>query len=296
MKDTIYIRDLRVETIIGIFGWEREVRQQISMDLDFEFDVSVPGKSDSIDDTLDYKKYTFRNPIIYKDQESFRLKISTIQSNSCPSFQHYVNLTVDKYPTKHSLIPANISELKSNFFEVSDIGFDGIIINETFSATECYPTPNDCEAYENQVFGQDAHNIIQGDFNGDGYEDFAVAWALFPHTIDPDQKVNAPINIYLNNGKGRFEEDLNIYSDNNQPTHPFAYRMIAEDLNDDGIDDIFAGSMGKQFRSEDYSENYINPCPHLLLLSNPEGKFADASNQIEDKKLLESKLNVLQKK
>ena len=45
MKDTIYIRDLRVETIIGIFGWEREVRQQISMDLDFEFDVSVPGKS-----------------------------------------------------------------------------------------------------------------------------------------------------------------------------------------------------------------------------------------------------------
>ena len=51
MKDTIYIRDLRVETIIGIFGWEREVRQQISMDLDFEFDVSVPGKSDSIDDT-----------------------------------------------------------------------------------------------------------------------------------------------------------------------------------------------------------------------------------------------------
>ncbi len=234
-------------------------------------------------DTLDYKKYTFRNPIIYKDQESFRLIISTIQSNSCPSFQHYVNLSVDKYPTKYSLIPENISELKSNFFEVSDIGFDGIIINETFSATECYPTPNDCETYENQVFGQDAHNIIQGDFNGDGYEDFAVAWALFPHTIDPDQKINAPINIYLNNGKGRFEEDLNIYSDNNQPTHPFAYRMIAEDLNDDGIDDIFAGSMGIQFRSEDYSENYINPYPHLLLLSNPEGKFADASNQIEDK-------------
>ena len=55
--------------------------------------------------TLDYKKYTFRNPIIYKDQQSFRLKISTVQSNSCPSFQHYVNLTVDKYPTKYSLIP-----------------------------------------------------------------------------------------------------------------------------------------------------------------------------------------------
>jgi len=233
--------------------------------------------------TLDHKRYTFRNPIIYKDQENFRLKISTEQNNSCPSYQHYVNLTVDKYPTKYSLIPENIRELKSNLFEVSDIGFDGIIINETFSATVCYPTPNDCEIYKNQVFGQDAHNIIQGDFNGDGYEDFAVAWALFPHTIDPEQKVNAPINIYLNNGKGRFEEDLSIYSDNAQPTHPFAYRMIAEDLNGDGTDDIFAGSMGIQFRSEDYSENYINPYPHLLLLSNPQGKFDDASNQIEDK-------------
>jgi len=233
--------------------------------------------------TLDYKKYTFRNPIIYTDQENFRLKISTLQSNSCPSFQHYVNLTVNKYPTKYSLIPENIGELKSNLFEVSDIGFDGIIINDTFSATVCYPTPNDCETYENQLFGQDAHNIIQGDFNGDGYEDFAVAWALFPHTIDPDQKVNSPINIYLNNGEGRFKEDLSIYSDNIQPTHPFAYRMIAEDLNGDGVDDIFAGSMGVQFRSEDYSKNYINPYPHLLLLSNTQGKFDDASNQIEDK-------------
>ncbi len=287
ISNELSIIDIIVNGLVSpSISYQKQSIEIVSSNNSCDFEISLEDseiyKIHHID-TLDYKKYTFRNPIIYKDQESFRLKISTVQNNSCPSFQHYVNLTVDKYPTKYSLIPENISELKSNFFEVSDIGFDGIIINETFSATECYPTPNDCETYENQVFGQDAHNIIQGDFNGDGYEDFAVAWALFPHTIDPDQKVNAPINIYLNNGKGRFEEDLNIYSDNNQPTHPFAYRMIAEDLNDDGVDDIFAGSMGIQFRSEDYSENYINPYPHLLLLSNPEGKFADASNQIEDK-------------
>ena len=47
MKDTIYIRDVRVDTIIGIFGWEREVRQQISMDLDFEFDF-LPISSEII--------------------------------------------------------------------------------------------------------------------------------------------------------------------------------------------------------------------------------------------------------
>ena len=72
MKDTIYIRDLRVETIIGIFGWEREVRQQISMDLDFEFDVSVPGKSDSIDDTLDYKKIT-KSLIAFIESSDYKL-------------------------------------------------------------------------------------------------------------------------------------------------------------------------------------------------------------------------------
>ena len=72
MKDTIYIRDLRVETIIGIFCWEREVRQQISMDLDFEFDVSVPGKSDSIDDTLDYKKIT-KSLIAFIESSDYKL-------------------------------------------------------------------------------------------------------------------------------------------------------------------------------------------------------------------------------
>jgi dihydroneopterin aldolase len=72
MKDTIYIRDLRVETIIGIFGWEREVRQQISIDLDFEFDVSVPGKSDSIDDTLDYKKIT-KSLITFIESSEYKL-------------------------------------------------------------------------------------------------------------------------------------------------------------------------------------------------------------------------------
>ena len=72
MKDTIYIRDLRVETIIGIFGWEIEVRQQISMDLDFEFDVSVPGKSDLIDDTLDYKKIT-KSLIAFIESSEYKL-------------------------------------------------------------------------------------------------------------------------------------------------------------------------------------------------------------------------------
>ena len=232
--------------------------------------------------TIDNKNFVFRNPLINSETENFEFKITSIETLNCPKTEKIYNLQIDRYSTQYQLIPTNINDLKTEIYEIADIGFGGIIIKDTFTATICYPTPNDCETYENTLFGQDAHNMVHGDFNGDGHEDFAVAWAFFPHTIEPSQKVNAPINIFLNNGEGRFEEDLDIYVNGEAPRHPFAYRTIAADLNNDGIDDIFSGSMGIQYRSEDYSENFINPYPHLLLLSNADGKFEDKSNQIED--------------
>tara|TARA_Y100000768_G_scaffold345494_1_gene292455 strand:- start:368 stop:2209 length:1842 start_codon:yes stop_codon:yes gene_type:complete len=232
--------------------------------------------------TNDNKNFSFRNPLIYSESENFQLKISSIPNLNCPEAEKIFNFQVNRYPTQYNLIPTNTNDLKTNIYEIGDIGLGGIIIKDTFSATICYPTPNDCVSFENALFGQDAHNMVSGDFNGDGYEDFAVAWALFPHTIEPDQKVNAPINIYLNNGEGRFEEDLEIYREDSPPKHPFAYRTVVADFNNDGIDDIFSGSMGIQYRSNDYSENFINPHPHLLLLSNVDGEFEDRSDQIED--------------
>ncbi len=56
MQDIIYIKDLRVQTIIGIFGWEREVRQEVSIDLEMAFDCKRAAKTDAIEDTIDYKK------------------------------------------------------------------------------------------------------------------------------------------------------------------------------------------------------------------------------------------------
>ena len=54
--DKVFIEDLEVETIIGIFGWEREVKQIVRISLEMSFDISKAGKSDKIDDALDYKK------------------------------------------------------------------------------------------------------------------------------------------------------------------------------------------------------------------------------------------------
>jgi dihydroneopterin aldolase len=55
MKDKVFIEDLRIETVIGIFDWEREIKQTVSLDLEMDFDIRKAAGSDHIDDTLDYK-------------------------------------------------------------------------------------------------------------------------------------------------------------------------------------------------------------------------------------------------
>ncbi len=53
--DIIYIRDLRIETVIGIYDWERRIRQMVSLDLEMAADIRKAAASDAIEDTLDYK-------------------------------------------------------------------------------------------------------------------------------------------------------------------------------------------------------------------------------------------------
>ena len=60
MGDRIFVRDLRTETIIGIFDWERKVRQTLSFDLEFPGDIRRAAKSDRIEDTLNYKSVAKR--------------------------------------------------------------------------------------------------------------------------------------------------------------------------------------------------------------------------------------------
>ena len=49
MEDIIYIKDLRIKTIIGIFDWERKVKQEVSIDMEFPFDCKKAAKTDSIE-------------------------------------------------------------------------------------------------------------------------------------------------------------------------------------------------------------------------------------------------------
>ncbi len=53
--DKIFIHALKSEAIIGIFDWERQVKQTVLIDAEMSADIRKAALSDSIEDTLNYK-------------------------------------------------------------------------------------------------------------------------------------------------------------------------------------------------------------------------------------------------
>ena len=56
--DIIFVRDLKVDCVIGVFEWERKIRQTLHIDLELGTDIAKAAASDNLDDTLDYKAVT----------------------------------------------------------------------------------------------------------------------------------------------------------------------------------------------------------------------------------------------
>lgn len=70
--DIVYIRELQVQTVIGIFDWEREIKQVVSIDLEMGCDIRQAAQSDTIEDALDYKAVSKRI-IAYVEKSEFQL-------------------------------------------------------------------------------------------------------------------------------------------------------------------------------------------------------------------------------
>ena len=79
--DIIYLNDLRIDTVIGIFDWERRVKQTISLDIEMATDIHKAASSDTIDDTLDYKAVAKRL-IAFVEQSEFQL-VETLAERIC---------------------------------------------------------------------------------------------------------------------------------------------------------------------------------------------------------------------
>ena len=79
--DIIFLRDLRIDTIIGIYDWERSTRQTVSLDLEMATDIRKAAATDHIDDTLNYKAVAKRL-IAFVGESEFQL-VETLAERIC---------------------------------------------------------------------------------------------------------------------------------------------------------------------------------------------------------------------
>jgi len=67
--DTIFIHGLNIETIIGIYAWERRVKQCVVLDVEMAADIRKAAASGSVNDTLDYHAIAMRLTAFIQEQQ-----------------------------------------------------------------------------------------------------------------------------------------------------------------------------------------------------------------------------------
>jgi dihydroneopterin aldolase len=79
--DHVFIEGLEIEALIGIYDWERRIRQTLVFDIEMAFDNRIPAASDAIEDTLNYKAVS-RRIVDYVSQSDFGL-VETLAERVC---------------------------------------------------------------------------------------------------------------------------------------------------------------------------------------------------------------------
>ncbi len=79
--DKVFIEALEIECVIGIYDWERKIKQPIVLDIEMDSDNRRPAASDDIVDTLDYKAISKRL-IEFVGGSSFGL-VETLAERCC---------------------------------------------------------------------------------------------------------------------------------------------------------------------------------------------------------------------
>jgi len=70
--DKIFLNELKVDTVIGIWDWERKIRQTVIVDLEMSADIAKAAATDRVEDTLNYKSVAKRIQSFVEDS-SFQL-------------------------------------------------------------------------------------------------------------------------------------------------------------------------------------------------------------------------------
>ncbi len=70
--DKIYVEDLRVKATIGIFDWEKKIKQEVSISYEIPHDNKKAAAIDAIEATTDYKSIT-KAIIAFVENNKFEL-------------------------------------------------------------------------------------------------------------------------------------------------------------------------------------------------------------------------------
>tara|TARA_B100001287_G_scaffold222761_1_gene191956 strand:- start:1667 stop:2017 length:351 start_codon:yes stop_codon:yes gene_type:complete len=90
--DIVFIKELCIETVIGVYDWERKIKQIICIDLELGTDISSASNSDNIQNTVDYKAVSKRLKLFIGESE-FQL-VEALAEES-------VKIILDEFPVKH---------------------------------------------------------------------------------------------------------------------------------------------------------------------------------------------------
>ena len=70
--DKIFLSELKIDTVIGLWEWERRIRQTVVIDLEMSADIAKAAATDDVKDTLNYKAVAKRVQQFVADS-SFKL-------------------------------------------------------------------------------------------------------------------------------------------------------------------------------------------------------------------------------
>lgn len=97
--DIVFVKQLEVNTVIGVFDWEREIKQKLVFDLELGTDIRKSAATDALEDTLDYKAishavYDFVEKSEYQLVETVAEKVADLILTQFPV--RWLSLTLNK--------------------------------------------------------------------------------------------------------------------------------------------------------------------------------------------------------
>lgn len=108
MVDTVFIEGLRVNAVIGVFEWERQITQPVVIDLELRSDISKAASSDAINDAVNYKAVADEVTALVIDLKS-QLIERLADAVARHILQHYLSVVSIKVTVRKPMAVPNTS-------------------------------------------------------------------------------------------------------------------------------------------------------------------------------------------